>query len=133
MDTNENIVTAALLNGVVKDLNAILNLITVQCEEEMVESVVSDVVEELNSSIVNTLVCKSPSGDAPSESLQTVDTSVKGTSVAAKDGQGDAAILANHVDHALPAKGVKVRRCFCELDGLLDPGVTPQQRAPRRR
>jgi len=132
MDTNENVVTATLLNDVVKDLNAILDVITVQYEEEIVESVVNDVVEELL-----TLVCGSPSGDGPSESLQ---TSVKGTSVAVEDGQGDAAAISanhvghvGHVGHVLPAKGVKVRRCFCQLDGLLDPGATPRQRAPRRR
>ncbi|CAH1725273.1 unnamed protein product [Aphis gossypii] len=92
-----------------------------QSEEETAERVVDDVVEELM-----TLVCKSPCGNAPSESLQTVDTSLKGTSVAVEDGQGDAAISANHVD-VLPAKGVKIQKCFCE------PGVTPQQRAPRQR
>jgi len=176
MASNNNIV--ALLNDVVRDLNAVLDVTTVQCEDEPVENVVNDVIHELiklvcestetlqtadtsvkGTSVVvedepaidvldvatvqseeetaervvddvveelMTLVCKSPCGDAPSESLQTVDTSLKGTSVAVEDGQGDAAISANHVD-VLPAKGVKIQKCFCE------PGVTPQQRAPRRR
>jgi len=101
---------------------------TVQSEEETIESVVDHVVEEL----LTFLVYESPSGDAPSESLQIIDISVKETSVAVEDGQGNAAISASHVD-VLPVKGVKVRRCFCELDELLDPGVTLQHRAPRRR
>jgi len=68
-----------------------------------VEIVINNVIEELLM-----LVCDSPSGDAPPETLQTVDTSVKGTSVAVDGGpQGDAAIPVNHV---LPDKSVKEQK-----------------------
>jgi len=130
MASNENIVAVALINDVIKDLNSIIDVLTttVQCEVETVESVVNNVMEELL-----ILVCKSPSEDEPPESLLAVDISGKRTSVAVEDGpQGDAPISVNHVD-VLPAKGVKLSKCFCELSGLLDPGVTPQQRAPHRR
>jgi len=80
MASNENIVAAALLNDVDKDLNSIIDVLTttVQCEVETVESVVNYVMEE-----ILILVCESPSEDAPPESLQTVDISVKGKSVTA--------------------------------------------------
>jgi len=118
MALNENIVVAALLNDVVKDLNSIINVLTtVQCEVHTVESIVNDVMEELL-----ILVCESPSEDAPPESLQIVDISVKGTFVSVEDGQGDTTISGNFV--FLPAKGVKVMKFFCEFNGLLDPGIT---------
>jgi len=189
MASNENsIVAETLLNNVVNDLNLILDVTTIQCEDDSVENVVNNVMEELLNlvcestsdedspsetlqtidtsikgtsvavedeptvdiltatlqseevtveSVVDdvieellTLVCESPSGDVPPEALRTIDMSIKGTSVAVEGGKGDDA---NHVD-VLPAKGVETSKCFCKPDGLLaDPGVTPRQRASRRR
>ncbi|CAH1724061.1 unnamed protein product [Aphis gossypii] len=95
-------------------------------EEETVEIVINDIIEELLM-----LVSDSPSGYAPPESLQTVDTSVKRTSVADDGGpQGDAALLVNHV---LPDQGVKEMKRICELDEWLDLYATLQQRTPHRR
>jgi len=66
MVSNESIV-AAELNGVITDINAITNIIlptTDQRDEVTVEIVVADVIEDLLM-----LVCDSPSGDAPPETL----------------------------------------------------------------
>ncbi|KAF0769842.1 Uncharacterized protein FWK35_00007023 [Aphis craccivora] len=66
MVSNESIV-AAELNGVITDINAITNIIlptTDQRDEVTVEIVVADVIEDLLM-----LVCDSPSGDEPPETL----------------------------------------------------------------
>ncbi|KAF0771266.1 Uncharacterized protein FWK35_00004478 [Aphis craccivora] len=121
VDTSLKGTSAAVEGGPIIDVMSISE----QREEDTVEMVINDVIEELLM-----LVCDFPSGDVPPETLQTVDTSLKGTSAAVDGGpQGDAAIPVNHV---LPDNCVKEQKHICELDGYLDPIATPQQRAPRR-
>ncbi|CAI6363619.1 unnamed protein product [Macrosiphum euphorbiae] len=112
---------------VMETLDDIIDAIETPKDNDLQDTEIDDVVEEVVRSMM-LVICDDASsgGEAPLTELQSVES----TATSEGGPLGDAVQDVN--EERTPAKGAEVFNRFGDLVGWLDPGATPVQSAPRR-